>query len=835
MRLKSLLLLLGLALFLSPGAQRPTAEQFLGYSVGSRYTPHHQIVGYFERVAATASDRVRLEPYGRTNEGRPLLVAYVSSPENIARLEAIRTNNQALAQNGGSGTVQNAPAIVWLSYNVHGNETSSSEAALRTLQELTDPANSRVQGWLRNTVVIIDPCLNPDGRDRYVNWFNTTVGKRPNALLSAREHAEPWPGGRVNHYYFDLNRDWAWQTQVESQARAKVFHRWLPQIHVDFHEQGINSPYYFAPAAEPYHEVITPFQRQFQETIGRNHARYFDQQGWLYFTREIFDLFYPSYGDTYPIYNGAIGMTYEQAGGPAGGAAVLTQSGDTLTLADRVAHHVTTGLSTVEVAAQNAARLLGEFQAYYRTAVAGGHGSFRNYVVKYRPEDEARLEALKQLLQKNEIRFQTGQGGNGRGFSYESGRDETFTVAPRDVVISALQPRSALLRVLFEPNPRLSDSATYDITAWALPYVYGLRSYATREGLTLRAQQAPVENRNADNNAFGYVVRWNGFPAARFAGQLLQAGVRVRFAQKPFEAAGQRYDRGSLILLREGNRITEPVWEQVRRLADSSGVVLQPVNSAMVDRGLDFGSSSVRLLRAPRVALLSGEGTSNNAVGEVWHYFEQYLDYPVTLINTSDFGRVDLSPFTVLVLPNGNYRFLNDKAMAEQLRNWVNRGGKLIALEGAVAQLASLEWGIKTRKSDDSSDNKDPYAALRRYEDREREELPYVTPGSIYRVELDPSHPLAFGYPSLYYTLKQEDRVYDFLQEGWNVGVIKRERPVAGFVGAKLQPRVQDGLVFGVQDMGNGQVVYLADDVLFRNFWENGKLLFANALFLVGQ
>ncbi|RYY98780.1 MAG: zinc carboxypeptidase, partial [Chitinophagaceae bacterium] len=739
----------------------------------------------------------------------------------------------------GSGNPAGAPVIVWLSYNVHGNEPSSSEAALLTLQALTDRSNTDAQQWLKNTVVVIDPCLNPDGRDRYVNWFNSVAGKNPNALLAAREHSEPWPGGRVNHYYFDLNRDWAWQTQVESQARLALYQRWLPQIHVDFHEQGINNPYYFAPAAQPYHEVITPFQRSFQTTIGRNHARYFDARGWLYFTREIFDLFYPSYGDTYPLYNGAIGMTYEQAGGPAGGLAALTRSGDTLSLADRAQHHFTTGMSTIEVASQHAARILTEYGNYYRTSVTSGQGTYKAYVVRSYPGDAGRIEALKALLDKNGIRYGHARSGPARGYNYDSRREETFTLSASDLVVTSLQPKSALVRVLFEPDPKLVDSATYDITAWALPYVYGLRAYASRDRIEISSAAPARTGAPATSTAdpYGYVIRWDGLPAVRLAASLMRAGVRVRFSERSFELGGERFERGSLIVLRNGNAATANLWNTVRRLADSARVPLVPVTTGLVESGGDFGSTSVRALTAPKVALLSGDGTYANAVGEVWHYFEEQLQYPVTLVNSNSFGNIDWSQFNVIILPNGNYRFLNDKAQSEALRNWVSKGGRLIALEGAVASIAALDWGIKLKKPDDGGgDNKATAALLRRYENRERDELPNVTPGSIYRIELDNSHPLAFGYPGYYYTLKQDDRNYEFLREGgWNVGVLRKERPLAGFVGARLQERLQDALVLGVQDMGNGNVVYLTDDVLFRNFWENGKLLFANAVFLVGQ
>ncbi|HET7896603.1 MAG TPA: M14 metallopeptidase family protein, partial [Flavisolibacter sp.] len=309
-------------------AQPPTPEQFLGYKVGTHFTPHHRIVDYFQAVAAASPSTVKLQQYGTTNEGRPLMVAFVSSAQNVANLETIRSQNLALTNKNGTPSA-NQPVIVWLSYNVHGNEPASSEAAMLTLYALVDPANAQTQQYLQNTLVVLDPCINPDGRDRYVNWYNSVVGTQYNPSPSAREHNEPWPRGRANHYNFDLNRDWAWQTQKETRQRMALYNQWLPQVHVDFHEQGYNQPYYFAPAAEPFHEVITKWQRDFQSAIGRNHAKYFDRNGWLYFTKERFDLLYPSYGDTYPIYNGAIGMTYEQ-GGIGAGLGVLTSNGDTL-------------------------------------------------------------------------------------------------------------------------------------------------------------------------------------------------------------------------------------------------------------------------------------------------------------------------------------------------------------------------------------------------------------------------------------------------------------------------------------------------------------------------
>lgn len=828
------LLLLLVASFQFVFAQVQSPDRFLGYKLGSRYTPHWRIVDYYKHVAASVPSMIKLVEYGKTNEGRPLMVAFISEAKNISNLETIRNNNLGLAKIGGSGSVNSAPVIVWLSYNVHGNETSSSEAGMATLWALVDPLNQQTKQWLQNTVVVIDPCINPDGRDRYVNWFNSVIGTQYNPSLDAREHREPWPGGRTNHYNFDLNRDWAWQTQVESQQRMKLYNQWLPQIHVDFHEQGINSPYYFAPAAQPYHEVITQWQRDFQYTIGRNHAKYFDEKGWLYFTREVFDLLYPSYGDTYPTFNGAVGMTYEQGGGGAGGASVLTEEGDTLTLTDRVNHHFTTSLSTIEISSKNAGKLLSEFQKFF-TDADNGAGEYKSYVIRYSDKDEQRIKALTDLLGKNGISFGTARGASYRGYNYDNGKEESFSLTANDLVIPASQPRGVMVRVLFEPNTVVVDSNTYDITAWSLPYAYGLKAFAVKDRISITPVTSSNTIQQSAADPYGFVFHWSGTGSVKLATKLLQKGIKLRVSDSPFESGGQQFDRGAIIILKTSNQYYLNLWNEVRGLASDAGVKLVPVSSGFVDKGFDFGSSKIRPIKARKVAVLTGEGIGSNAAGEVWHYFDQQIGYPVTLINQNDFSRIRWNDYDVIIMPDGNYRFLNDKAQADAFRSWIQGGGHVVALEGAVSQLARQDWSIKSKKADEGDSN-DTYASLRKYENREKDFIPSITPGSIFRVELDNTHPLAFGYPNYYYTLKQDDNIYNFIKEGgWNVGVLKKEKQVAGFVGSRIKNRLQDGLLFGVQNIGNGTVTYLTDNVLFRSFWENGKLMFANAVFLVGQ
>ncbi|GAB2699359.1 M14 family metallopeptidase [Mucilaginibacter koreensis] len=826
---KFTLFTLCLAAALSAFAQKiPTPAEYLGRPLGSQFTYHYQIAGYFNAVAA-ASKNVKLVSYGTTNEGRPLIAAFIASDENIGRLEDIRQHNMALTGLGKeSAALANAPAVVWLSYNVHGNEPSSSEAAMQTLYDLVNPNNAQARRWLQNTVVVIDPCLNPDGRDRYVNFYNQAKGIMPDANPSAREHAEPWPGGRSNHYMFDLNRDWAWQTQKEVQTRVALFNQWLPQVHVDFHEQGYNSPYYFAPAAEPMHRDITRWQRDFQVTIGKNNAKYFDQNGWLYFTKEEFDLLYPSYGDTYPLYNGAIGMTYEQ-GGIGAGLAVITRSGDTLTLADRIAHHHSNGLSTVEAASANATKLLAEYQKYFTDARNQPPGAYKAYVVKNTNADN--IKALTQLLDKNRIQYSFWGNQNASGFNYFTAKEEKVNITPSDLIINAAQPKAVLLNVLMEPKTLITDSNTYDITAWALPYVYGLKTYGLKQAVQANGHMpaAPAPTVAINAHAYAYVANWQSVQDARFLAALLQKGIKVRYAETPFNAAGKQFNAGSLIITRAGNN--ENNFDQIiNETATAFNRQLVPLTTGFVEKGADLGSRFVHYINAPKVMMLTGEGTSASDAGEVWQFFEQQLGYPVTQVKVQDVSRTKLSSFDVIIMPDGYYNNIS----TDKLRDWVRDGGKLIAMGGAVSTLSGQNgFNIKTKEA--AKDSKKPSAPAV-YGDRERESIKSGVPGAIYKVKLDNTHPLGYGYPNYYYTLKLSDDIYDYLGDnGWDVGTVGKTAYVSGFVGQKAKAKIADGTLLGVQSAGRGSVVYIVDDPLFRSFWEGGKLLFSNAVFMVGN
>jgi uncharacterized membrane protein len=794
-------------------------SEFLGYELGTRFTNHYQVVDYYQYLAKT-SDMIQLQEYGKTNEQRLLQVAYVSTPENLGNLESIRKNHLANAGIGTASTTANK-AIVWLSYNVHGNESSSTEASMQTTYELI----TQKKAWLQNTVVIIDPCINPDGRDRYVNWYNQVASFPYNSNQKAKEHKEPWPGGRPNHYLFDLNRDWAWATQVETRQRLKIYNTWLPHIHVDFHEQGINEPYYFAPAAEPFHEVITDWQRDFQTQIGKNHAGYFDKEGWLYFTRERFDLFYPSYGDTYPTFNGAIGMTYEQAGHGRAGLGIMNDEGDLLSLKDRIAHHHTTGLSTVEISSKNADKLNSEFKKYF----SKNDFTYKSYVLE---GNQDRVNKLAELLDRHEIKYGFISGAPVKGLDYESGTQKSTTVT-HGLVVSTNQPKSKMVKVLFEPKAKLSDSLTYDITAWSIPYAYGLNTVASKTIVTPDAPNKSFIQNTSNENATAYVAHWNTVKDASFLSELLQQGIRVRFTEKSFVSAGNTYDRGSLIITRSDNKNIEKFTQKISSLANEMKISVTSLSSGFSTSGVDLGSPDVKEIKMPKVAVISGNATSSLGFGELWYFFEQELKFPVTNINSENFSANTLNSFNVLVLPNGNYQSLFDKDGLKVLKNWVSRGGKVIAIGSSLNAFEGKD-GFGLSKKEKSDEEKDKTTVVS-YAKSERTRVSNYITGAIFKTKVDNTHPLAFGYDESYFTLKLGSNAFKYLDKGFTVSYLEDTKAVSGFAGHKAAKNIQNTLVFGEHRLGKGSMIYMVDNPMFRAFWENGKLFFVNAIFLVNN
>lgn len=812
-------------------------DEFLGYSLGERFTRHHEMIDYFKYVDAQMPN-VQVTEYGKTYESRPLIYTIIASPENFSKLEEIRQDNLKR-----TGLLQGTPssnkvAIVWLSYNVHGNEASGMEASMKTLHGLVSTPQGKE--WLKNTVVIMDPCINPDGRDRYANFNNQYINTIVNSSADAAENNEPWPRGRPNHYWFDLNRDWAWLQQTESISRLKVYNQWMPHVHVDFHEQGYNSPYYFAPAAEPYHPVISSWQREFQTMIGKNNAKYFDDSNWLYFTKEVFDLYYPSYGDTYPTYSGAIGMTYEQGG--QRGVSIMTEEGDPLTLEQRLIHHHTTGMSTVEITSKNATRVVDEFEKYFKENLNSPFGTYKSYIIKGTNNPD-KLDKLTKWLDQHAINYGlVGATKAGKGFDYETQTQTSFTLTAEDIVINTYQPKSRFITTLFEPQSKIPDSLTYDITAWNLFYAYNLKGYASTERINpSKAYQPKSVTNQVASKVYAYLFKYETLQDVEFLGQLLQGGIKVRAAQKAFTVNGNSFNAGTLIVTQTNNEKIVNFDKTIQTLANNYKRTVYTTTTGFVDKGKDFGSSEVAYIEAPKIAILCGDGAESLSAGEVWHYFEQQIHYPITQIRTNNFKRVDLKKYNILVAPEGYYDIF-DEAQLEKLNQWISAGGKLILIGDALSSFADKKgFELKQYATDDAKkaaekaeEEMKKKGGMIRYEDAERKQISDYIFGAIYKVSVDNSHPLGFGLDNHYYSLKTSKLRYDFMENGWNVGALKgTAKPVQGFAGFKANKKMSNSLAFGVQEKGQGSIVYFVDNPLFRCFWEQGKFVFGNAVFMV--
>ncbi|MGM0943625.1 MAG: M14 family metallopeptidase [Bacteroidota bacterium] len=841
---KPLLLSLMLCMFLSfAQAQIQTPEQFLGYKPGDRFTPHHRMVDYFEHVAE-ALPNVQLIQYGETNEKRPLILAIFSSPENMDNLEQIREDNLRRA-----GLLEGTPStsipINWMSFNVHGNESVGMEAAISAFHTLADPSNTKTQEWLKNQIIIIDPAINPDGRDRYAMWYNQKMNTTLQPDLQSMEHNEPWPGGRANHYLFDLNRDWAWQVQVESQQRLKMYQQWMPQLHLDFHEQGINNPFYMAPAAEPLHEQLTEWQHEFQDIFGKNTAKYFDQMGRFYFTKERFDLLYPSYGDTYPMYNGAIGMTIEQGGGGQAGRGGFNAVGDTVTLSYRIEGHYTAALSAAEMTSENANRLLTEFSNYFSENSSNPKSKYKSFVIKGE-SNPAQTAKLLELLDKNGIQYgKAGSKSGLRGFDYQSGKNASFSTSEEDIVISAYQPKSVLTQVFFEPNPQLNDSITYDITSWALPYAYNLKAYALESRLDPSGEfeKTAFSENTPGKTPVAYIARWEGTRDAAFLAALLKEGIRVKYPEYAFKTEGKSFPAGTLLITKGGNEYVADFDKKVTETANRFGISLETTMTGYMEEGKDFGSPNIRIIQAPKVALVGGQGTSSLSFGEVWHFFEKELDYPLSTLELDNMSRYDLSKYDVIILPSMWGGGLS-KAAQDKLMDWTSAGGKVIALDGAVNLFANKEgFALKTFDTDEdkkaaekAADSLAKAERLEPYLEGERLAISGGAAGAIYQVDMDETHPLGYGTSGKYYTLKNNSNTYAFMDRGVNAGKISSNDSYrTGYIGYKIKSNMGESLATGTERKGRGEIVYFVDNPIFRGFWESGKLVLSNAIFLVGQ
>ncbi len=832
----------------------PSPQSYLGYPLGTRFTPHHRLVDYLTAVAA-ASDRVEIREYGKTYEERPLLLVTVSDPGNLSRAAELQKSYARLADPrqtssaAARGLSRDLPVAVWLSFNIHGDEASGSEAAMALVYRLAADRDPRIRKLLEETVVLVDPCLNPDGRDRFVNWIDGVAGKDPDPLPAGREHHQPWPGGRYNHYLFDLNRDWAWLTQRETRARAAAYLAWRPQVHVDFHEMYSGSTYFFFPPERPIHPEFPDQVLKWADIFGRGNAAAFDARGWAYYTGEAFDLYYPGYGDSWPTFHGAAGMTYEQAGGGFAGTAVVRAGGDTLTLAVRAEHHYTAALATVRTAAANREARLLDFHRFFE---ADGNHSAGAYL--FPPgEDPPRTAELVGLLMAHGAEVYRAPGEiRPRGVHAYDGTPVSTTLPAGTYVVPLSQPLNRFLRAVLEPEAALPDTFFYDVSAWSLPLAFGIEAYWTDAPVDgnldlLKAAPRPAGEVVNPDAGYAYLISWRRNGAARAASRLLQRGVRIHYATRGFTAAGRRFDPGTLILFRDGN--PADLDDLVNEAATRDGVEAIGVRTGLTDEGPDLGSFRVELMNTPRVAVVADDPASPTSVGACWFLLDRLYHIPHSLIPLSQLTEAGLARYTVLVFPDDeaggdDYAASLDSAQVAAIGRWVDRGGVFVGLGGgaffADADHAGLS-GVKEVPpldsddglSDEDRDARDRERKLETLAERERRERLEELPGTIFRVRVDPQQPLGFGYTTEARVLKISNRALELGPPGTNVAWFTESPKVSGYASPEAVDRLVNRPFLVDQPRGRGHVVLYLEDPNFRLFWYGLNRLFLNSVFFL--
>ncbi|MCX6551406.1 MAG: M14 family metallopeptidase [Acidobacteria bacterium] len=861
------------AIELAPGsrydARIPTLQQVVGHDYGDAISSPTEIVAYLKALAAAAPDRARLVEYGRTWEGRPLVMLIVGSPERLSRLDAIKAgfrqlaDPRSLAPADAERLVRELPVIVWLIHAVHGNELSSSEAAMAEAYHLlAAQGDARVATVLRDAVVLIDPLQNPDGRARFIAGNEQGRALEPDSEPASVEHDEPWPGGRSNHYLFDMNRDWLGQSQVETQARARVELEWHPQVVVDLHEMGGNSTYYFAPPAEPANPYVTARQRDWLRTFGKENARRFDARGFAFFAREVFDAFYPGYGDSWPMFQGAIAMTFEQAS--ARGLVYRRDDDTLLTYREGVVHHFTAALATVETAASSRETMLRDYLDYRRTAVTDGEkAAVREYLVAP-GADPTRAQAFGRKLVEHGIEVRRLE---------EPIKVGTRTMPAGTLAIAAAQPSFRLLRNLMEPDIKMDETflkeqerrrqkrlgdQIYDVTAWSLPLLFDVDVVTSAVPVTARAAallaDGPHGSQALPPAKAAYLLPWGSETAAAVI-EAVQSGVRINTGGEPFTIAGRRYDVGTAIV-----RVAENPPDALIRLGgivSRHGVEVVPLDSTWVDDGMSLGSNQVTVVRKPKVVLLWDSPAQSDSAGWARFVLERRFGQPVTAVRAESLRRLDLRRYNVLVLPSGTYGAAFPEEELRRLRDWISGGGVLVTLADASRWAAGDKVGLlgtttlmrdgqpagadKDKDKDKDKDAKKPAPDTAKPFDYEKaiqpeSELPESVPGAVMRVTIDREHWLAAGFDDEIQAVVEGPRVFSpiKLDKGRNVGVYaKKDRIVAaGFAWPPSIDLLSQKAFLVDQPIGRGHVIAFAEDPNFRAVAEATELLFINAVLL---
>ncbi len=804
----------------------PTPASVLGYEVGEWHVSHDKLVEYMKALAA-ASDRVQLEQYGSTYEQRPLVLLTISAAENLARTEEIKARRQVLTHPRRQGTVNldEMPAVIYMGFSIHGNEPSGSNAALLTAYYLAAAQGEEIEKKLKEVVVLLDPAFNPDGMNRFASWVNSHRGKNLSSDPFNREQNEAWPRGRTNHYWFDLNRDWLPAQHPESQARLQKFHEWKPNILTDHHEMGTNSTFFFQPGIPSRNNPLTPENNYtLTAAIARYHAQALDSIGSLYYTKEDFDDYYYGKGSTYPDVNGAVGILFEQAS--SRGHAQESDHG-VLTFPFTIKNQFNTTLSTFQAAYELRDRLLSHQKEFYQNALAEAAKDNEKAYIFGSPEDPVRAYQLAELINRHDIQIHRPASDlsiNGEEFKKES-----------SYVIPLAQAQYRLIKAMFETRTSFQDSLFYDISTWTLPLAFNLpyaaltsRTVKGAIGQAVETPEFPTGEVKGGQSKYAYLFEWDGYYAPRALHRLFKAGLRPKVSNEPITTSAHTFGRGSILVPVQNQEIpADSIFSLMQTIARQDGIDVYNTASGLTE-GISLGSPSFSNLEQPKVALLVDNGVSSYDAGEVWHLLDQRYNMSPTLLPVNNLLRADFSRYNTLIMVDGNYGSLDQQAQ-DKLKDWLRKGGTIVALQGAGRWLTNNGLSRVNYKSNPQPDSLPALA----YGDLSNARGAQVIGGAIFNATLDLTHPLAYGYNKENIALfrNSEDFIAPALS-GYANPVRYTSKPLlSGYISKPNLEALENTAAVQVSALGQGRIITFSDNPNFRAFWYGTNKLFMNSIF----
>jgi len=813
----------------------PSPAQFLGRDIGKFHTHYEQIIQYFKELERK-SDRARLDTIGYTWEGRPLIVLKISANKNIQGLERIHQQHIWQIDRAKTGLVDslsNNPTIVFLGFSVHGNESSPAESSLLTAYYLTAGRGTEVEKYLENAVYFIDPVRNPDGYERYVTWVNANSVFPPIGDPLDREHNEAWPGGRTNHYWFDLNRDWVNQIHPESKARVTYFQKWLPHVQGDFHEMNAASSFFFEPTKPDAQESIWVPKSTYElnNVFARYYAAALDTIGSLYYTKEQYDNINPTYGSSYPDHVGSLGILFEQAS--PRGLLQHTASGE-LTYPFAIRNHLRIALATIRAAVENREQLQRNQLQFFKSALdLAAKDPLKGYLIDAKYNRRA-VEHFAELLRRHQITFRINQEDRQVGnLRFEK---------ERSLWIPTAQPNYRLVKVIFDEEKEYVDSVFYDGSGNSVAYLYGFAYAGLKENITTGsaddiANLWHVKNATWTETNFGYLVDWRQDAAPWLLAQLLRQNIVVKAAASPFEALLEKkpvsFGYGSLFIPTAGQSHTvDSLNRLLQQLSVSGKVKIDPIRTGFSISGIDLGSNGFKIVKPQNALLVTGRGVRAYEAGEVWYSFERQLQYPLVRVNAEQFGEVNLDRFQVLILTGGEYSSFNQNLL-DKIRNWTRAGGTFIVFGRtgqwlAEKELTSFKFAKdRTPPEEIKEKNRYPYASAVNRQGAEH------IGGTFFKTEIDVTHPIGYGYTRAEKAVFRNHAL--FVEQGeqpyHNVSIYSKSPLLNGYVSAANQQRLEGTASILVETNGAGRTIYFVEDPVFRGVSFGNARSFFNAVF----